>query len=58
MAEQAPLEMPFSRRCSAKVKADHPVYELDLWLDGSDPPVWRSLGGGGELTAIDRYNDW
>jgi len=31
------------RRRSRKADADHPVYELDLWLAGSQPLIWRSL---------------
>jgi len=31
------------RRRSRQADADHPVYELDLWLADSQPLIWRSL---------------
>jgi hypothetical protein len=31
------------RRRSPKCRVEHPVYELDIMLIGSDPPIWRTV---------------
>jgi hypothetical protein len=38
------------RRRARGVDASHPVYEVDLWLGGSEPLIWRSLAVPAELT--------
>ncbi len=43
------------RRRSRKVDPAHPVYEIDLWLVDSEPPIWRSLAVPANLT-LDRLH--
>lgn len=44
------------RRRSRSVDPAHPVYEVDLWLGGSDPLIWRSLIAPADMT-LDRLHE-
>jgi len=50
MADQASAVVAVPRRRRPKVNADHPIYEIDLWLIDSDPPIWRTLAVPANLT--------
>jgi len=53
MAKRQPPTVP--RRRSRKADREHPVYELDIWLIGSDPPIWRSVVVPAGFTLYDLH---
>ncbi len=55
MANPAATIVRVPRRRSQKVDPAHPVYEIDLWLIDSEPPIWRSLAVPADLT-LDRLH--
>ncbi len=50
MTSSATATVRVPRRCSSKADPAHPVYEIDLWLIDSEPPIWRSLAVPAEFT--------
>jgi len=44
------------RRRKSKIDAAHPVYELDIWLAGSDPLIWRSVVVPADITPADLHD--
>jgi len=56
-AKQQCDEQPkIPRRRKQKVDANHPEYELDVWLAGSDPLIWRSLVVPADITPAGLHN--
>jgi len=50
MTSSAPTAITFPRRRKPKTDPAHAVYEIDLWLVNSDPPIWRSLAVPADLS--------
>ena len=55
MMSKTPTTPAVPRRRKPKLNPAHPVYEIDLWLVDSDPPIWRSLAVPADL-GLDRLH--
>ncbi len=55
MTTTTPKAVKIPRRRSAKVNPAHPVYEIDLWLCGTEPPIWRTLAVSNDFTLDDLH---
>lgn len=53
MAKRSPA---VPRRRARSADRAHPFYELDLVLDGSDPPIWRSVLVAADTTLSDLHD--
>ena len=43
MSDSTSIEIKIPRRRSSHTKCDDPVYEIDVWVRHSAPPIWRAL---------------
>jgi hypothetical protein len=50
MTSPTPAPTTIPRRRRRNVDPAHPVYELDVWLGGSEPVIWRSLAVPADLS--------
>jgi hypothetical protein len=55
MASPTAATVRVPRQRSSKADPVHPVYELDLWLAGSEPLIWRSLAVPADFTLRDLH---